>query len=668
MMELMKARRTLTEAEVRYYMVQILDAVEYLHERQIIHRDLKLGNLFLDKDMHIKVGDFGLACQLGHHDERKKTICGTPNYIAPEVLQGGDVGHSYEVDIWSIGCIFYTVLFGKPPFQTRDVKTTYSKIKRNEYAFPPDSRVSTDARELVRWLLQPRPSDRPSIAEIRDSSFFRSGRIYTSLPSSALSSMPPLLSATNSCESGRERRSLRPLSANAPAASASAMAKAPLGKAREAWAQPQAQQLGGKENASPAAAQICRPQLSGAPIESKPPVQRRQQEIRASIKRSSDSGEQCEWQRRSRLSEGPPGTSSASTQRVTRSTGHAPQWPPRSDAPGAAPVAFAPTPTTEPTRPAVQRVARSEGGTLHTLHRQLSASLSAVDGQLWAQRGSVSTGANESGAMEVDDVLARAPSPRREEVCGGAERVWVSSWIDYSQKYGMGYLLCDGSVGVYFNDATMIVLESAGKRFEYTERKTRGAHGGESGLVQQHTMDDYPDALRKKVTLLRHFQQHLVSRLASLAGLVTSEAHCCSMPLTPPPSLFHTHSLSFYPRTQPQLKQQKSISEVGDDEAQARLHGSPSQGLIYVKKWLVTRHCMLFRLSNHTVQVVFNDQSELVLSSTSPVVTYVEKSAPRCRHHFTLQGGSAMASRADVLKRLKYTREILARMISNHPR
>ena len=71
----------------------------------MIHRDLKLGNLFLDHNMTIKMGDFGLAAKLENEGERKKTICGTPNYIAPEVLQGGSGGHSFEVDVWSLGVV-----------------------------------------------------------------------------------------------------------------------------------------------------------------------------------------------------------------------------------------------------------------------------------------------------------------------------------------------------------------------------------------------------------------------------------------------------------------------------------------------------------------------------------------------------------------------------------
>ena len=115
--------------------------MKYLHNHRVIHRDLKIGNLFINEKMMIKCGDFGLATKLEFEGERKRTICGTPNYIAPEVLDGKQ-GHSYEVDIWSFGVILYTILIGKPPFETSDVKTTYRRIRMNAYSFPEHVNIS----------------------------------------------------------------------------------------------------------------------------------------------------------------------------------------------------------------------------------------------------------------------------------------------------------------------------------------------------------------------------------------------------------------------------------------------------------------------------------------------------------------------------------------------
>lgn len=117
-MDMLRRRRRFTEPESRFFMVQLIGACHYMHTHQVIHRDLKLGNLFLDGSMNVKVGDFGLAALIENPGERKKTICGTPNYIAPEVLFDTANGHSFEVDTWSIGVILYTLVIGRPPFQT----------------------------------------------------------------------------------------------------------------------------------------------------------------------------------------------------------------------------------------------------------------------------------------------------------------------------------------------------------------------------------------------------------------------------------------------------------------------------------------------------------------------------------------------------------------------
>lgn len=101
--DLILRRKTLTEPEVRYYALQLLSAIEYFMQSSVIHRDLKLANVFIMDDMTLRIGDFGLAGRLEPGQDRKKTRCGTPNYTAPEVLDKD--GHSYEVDMWALGVI-----------------------------------------------------------------------------------------------------------------------------------------------------------------------------------------------------------------------------------------------------------------------------------------------------------------------------------------------------------------------------------------------------------------------------------------------------------------------------------------------------------------------------------------------------------------------------------
>lgn len=186
LMELHKRRKAITEPETRYFMKQILLGVKYLHDAKIIHRDLKLGNIFLNDNMEIKLGDFGLATKVDYDGERKRTLCGTPNYIAPEVLT--KKGHSYEVDIWSIGCIMYTLLVGKPPFETQTLKDTYNRIRKNEYHVP--SRVGPLANSLIVRLLQDDPKKRPLIDAMLRDDFMCLGYMPSNLPVSCLTMAP----------------------------------------------------------------------------------------------------------------------------------------------------------------------------------------------------------------------------------------------------------------------------------------------------------------------------------------------------------------------------------------------------------------------------------------------------------------------------------------------
>jgi len=190
LMNLVKTRKTVSEDEARYFFVQLCESLQYLKSEMVIHRDLKLGNIMLDSNMRVKIADFGLATKLSKANERKKTICGTPNYMAPEILRGGVTGHSYEVDIWSLGVILYTLLVGKPPFETSDISITYQKIMQNEYSFPEGSSLSLEAEDLIRKLLHPEAQLRPSIEQILEHDFFQNKIIPSSLPLYALNIQP----------------------------------------------------------------------------------------------------------------------------------------------------------------------------------------------------------------------------------------------------------------------------------------------------------------------------------------------------------------------------------------------------------------------------------------------------------------------------------------------
>ncbi|XP_052848668.1 serine/threonine-protein kinase polo [Drosophila gunungcola] len=203
MMELHKRRKSITEFECRYYIYQIIQGVKYLHDSRIIHRDLKLGNLFLNDLLHVKIGDFGLATRIEYEGERKKTLCGTPNYIAPEILT--KKGHSFEVDIWSIGCVMYTLLVGQPPFETKTLKDTYSKIKKCEYRVP--SYLRKPAADMVIAMLQPNPESRPAIGQLLNFEFLKGSKVPMFLPSSCLT-MAPRIGSNDTIEDSVHRKPL----------------------------------------------------------------------------------------------------------------------------------------------------------------------------------------------------------------------------------------------------------------------------------------------------------------------------------------------------------------------------------------------------------------------------------------------------------------------------
>ncbi|CBH12012.1 serine/threonine-protein kinase, putative [Trypanosoma brucei gambiense DAL972] len=173
LMDLSKKRGAFNCQEIQYIMRQIVSAVEYMHNSMIIHRDLKLGNVLIDFEGNMKLGDFGFASEFTSPFEKKTTVCGTPNYLAPEVLacKSTGVGYGLEADIWSLGVLLYALVVGKPPFEAKDISATYHRIRKVDYSFPEGISIPEPCKDLIQWMLQGDPQKRPVPVQILAHSF-----------------------------------------------------------------------------------------------------------------------------------------------------------------------------------------------------------------------------------------------------------------------------------------------------------------------------------------------------------------------------------------------------------------------------------------------------------------------------------------------------------------
>lgn len=177
--EAVRDRKQLSAPEVRFCMLGILSGVRYIHSRNIIHHDLKLANVLFRNNRPV-ICDFGLCWQLGEGETKAYCNYGTPNYMAPEIIQDKTTGHGLEVDIWSLGVMLFIMLVGSPPFTPLvcdDIKDVYERIVSVTYSFPKDIALSAHAESLIRWMLQRSPSDRPTLDELENHPFLIDPRV-----------------------------------------------------------------------------------------------------------------------------------------------------------------------------------------------------------------------------------------------------------------------------------------------------------------------------------------------------------------------------------------------------------------------------------------------------------------------------------------------------------
>ncbi|KAK6476026.1 serine/threonine-protein kinase PLK1-like [Huso huso] len=457
LLELHKRRKALTEPEARYYMRQTITGCLYLHNNRVIHRDLKLGNLFLNDDMEVKIGDFGLATKIEYDGERKKTLCGTPNYIAPEVLC--KKGHSFEVDIWSLGCILYTLLVGKPPFETSCLKETYIRIKKNDYTVP--RHINPVAAALMKKMLQADPTTRPTIAELLNDEFFTTGYIPQRLPTTCLTVAPRFSIAPSSIDASLRK----PLTA--------------LNKASESPVDKMAKQ------------------------EEKEDIQYREM------------GEASESH-------------------------------------------------------------------LQDMLQQLTSVIAAKP--------------SERALIRQEETEHPACIPI----------FWISKWVDYSDKYGLGYQLCDNSVGVLFNDSTRLIMYNDGDSLQYIER-----NNSESYL----SVRSYPSALTKKITLLKYFRNYMSEHLLKAGANIT-------------------------PRD-------------GDELAR----------LPFLRYWFRTKSAIVLHLSNGTVQInFFQDHTKVILCPLMAAVTFIDEKREFRTYKLSLIEEHGCCK--ELASRLRYARTMVEKLLA----
>ena len=163
-----------SEEKILQYFYQICRGLQYIHSKNIIHRDIKSQNIFLMKNGKIKIGDFGIAKALTNTKNNATTIIGTPYYFSPEIINGEP--YDYKTDIWSLGVVLYEMCCLKLPFEANNIAQLSIKIMKGNFA-PIPSKYSKNMSDLIKRMLNIDKKLRPDISEVMQSSLMKNYQI-----------------------------------------------------------------------------------------------------------------------------------------------------------------------------------------------------------------------------------------------------------------------------------------------------------------------------------------------------------------------------------------------------------------------------------------------------------------------------------------------------------
>ncbi|XP_036283606.1 serine/threonine-protein kinase 33 isoform X1 [Pipistrellus kuhlii] len=212
--EILKKKRHFSENETRWIIQSLASAIAYLHNNDIVHRDLKLENIMVkssftdahnEMNLNIKVTDFGLAAKKhGGSVAMLQTTCGTPTYMAPEVINDHD--YSQQCDIWSIGVIMYILLCGEPPFFASSEEKLFELIRKGELRFsdPVWDTISDCAKSVLKQLLKVDPAHRLTAKELLDNQWITGNRLSSMRPTNVLEMMKEWKNIPDSDEESTE--------------------------------------------------------------------------------------------------------------------------------------------------------------------------------------------------------------------------------------------------------------------------------------------------------------------------------------------------------------------------------------------------------------------------------------------------------------------------------